>query len=93
MGRRTMVILAKGGTKERTLPLEEIDVPDLWHGIQRVRTLAKGMKPPAQSWLMSFADEVEDVWYLAGHLKEHIEDQPDLTPLEVLAHAGEEEGR
>jgi len=57
-----MVTLSKGGKKEKTLPVTQITVPDLWHIAQRLDEEDK--------------KKVLDCWHLAHDLKTHIEELP-----------------
>lgn len=49
------VTFAKGGTAERTVPIEEIRIPDLWH-------IAKAQENPDD------AEKVRQVWHMAHDL-------------------------
>jgi glycerate-2-kinase len=71
------IILSKGGTSQRTAPIEEIHVPDLWNLAQelnregrKVYTL-NAMVGEFQWVLMG--DYILECWHLAHDLKRHIQ--------------------
>jgi len=70
MAKKTLVTLSKGGTKERTVPVSEIEIPDMWHisqAVRRTQEIALSQKA---------ADLILEVWHLAHDLKKHIEESP-----------------
>ena len=60
MGEPT-VTLAKGGTEERTVPISEVVIPDIWHTAMELRET----RPKA-------ADAILEVWHIAHSLRRHI---------------------
>jgi hypothetical protein len=69
-----MVTLFKGGTNEKTLPIDEVHVPDLWHIAQKVRTGAY-MEPDYRK--MAY-EKIIETWHIAAWLKEHIRKSQDM---------------
>ena len=63
----TTITLNKGGTAERTIDSQAIDVPNLWYVATRLRE-AENIKD---------AQLVMDCWHLAHDLKHHIQDNAD----------------
>ena len=55
----TLVTLAKGGEGEQTLPISQVEIPDLWH-------LAMTLPDREQEMVL-------DCWHKAHALKRHIE--------------------
>ena len=71
MSLKTQITLSKGGTHEHALPLSKIQIPDLWHIAELIRT---SKEPWAGS---GTADRVIQCWALTHDLHRHIADQPD----------------
>lgn len=71
MSQNTKVTLFKGGTKESTLPISEVTIPDLWFIANAIRTGEQISILPAA------AEQILDCWHIAGALKNHIANQPD----------------
>jgi len=64
------VTLFKGGTKEKTLPISQVEIPDLWHIAEAIRTNGRiGGKAGRER----AADMILDCWHICGALKEHIQ--------------------
>ena len=61
------VTLNPGGTHEKTVDISEIQIPDLWHIAQALKS--KKSAPTA----VAAGDDVLEVWHLAHSLKKHIE--------------------
>jgi len=55
----SVVIFSKGGTKERSVPVSSIQIPDLWH-------LALAQDDPRSK------DAILQVWHMAHDLLRHI---------------------
>ena len=64
-----MITLNKGGSKEKTVPIESIHIPDLWH-IAHIREL-EGYSVGG----VSVKDLILECWHLAHDLKNHIEQE------------------
>lgn len=64
-----MVTLFKGGTRETTLPISEVDIPDLWHIAEALRSQGK------VAYGSACADLILNCWHIAGALKQHIEER------------------
>ncbi len=58
----TQVILNKGGTGEKTIDAESIQIPDLWHIAMKV----------ADDGFNRESEMILDCWSLAHSLKKHI---------------------
>ena len=67
MSKDTIITRAKGGTAERKVRIEDIQIPDCWHPAMFL--LDSGRK--AQS------DIVLETWYLAHDLLRHIKELED----------------
>lgn len=65
--KKKMVTLCRGGLEEKTLSIEEIEIPDLWH-------IAMAMKK-GKIWLGMERDAewVLKTWHFAHDLKRHIQ--------------------
>lgn len=70
MSTKTKVTLFKGGTKETTLPISQIKVPDLWHVAAALRETGKVADGPG------CADLILNCWHIAGALHQHIIKSP-----------------
>ena len=79
MGAATLV-RAKGGRKERTVPLEDVRVPDAWHAAMRA-----GKPRDDTGWEKERAESdrelILDLWSLAHSLLNHARRQAGLTAL------------
>ena len=64
---KKMVTLFKGGTDEKTLHIDEITIPDLWHIAQKVRTGEEIYNREVA------CETILKVWHIAAWLKEHIQ--------------------
>jgi hypothetical protein len=64
--------------KQRTVPLSEVEIPDLWTLALRLRVLG----------YVSEARVILKAWTLVHDFRRHIQGQLDLTPLEQLAELG-----
>jgi hypothetical protein len=67
MARNTTIILSKGGEDERTVRVDDIEIPDLWH-------LTRDLPKPQQ-------DAIVEVWHLAHDLHRHIIDGQASDPV------------
>lgn len=61
------VTLSKGGTKERTLPINQIRIHDLWHMVVE-------MEQSDDSAIRKQGELINEVWLIAHDLKRHIEE-------------------
>lgn len=68
MARNTKVTLFKGGTKEKTVKISEVQIPNLWHIAQAIRENGKVQDGPG------CAELILECWHIAGALKRHIEE-------------------
>ncbi len=59
---------SKGGTEEREVPLEEVQVPDLWSAVVELREVGN----------TELADQVEEIWALAGDLLRTLKEIEEL---------------
>ncbi|GAJ09382.1 unnamed protein product [marine sediment metagenome] len=64
-----MVTLFKGGTEETTLPISKVNIPDLWHIAETIRSQGKVADGPG------CCDLILNCWHIAGALKQHIEER------------------
>ena len=62
------VTLSKDGTKKRTVDINEIEIPDMWHHIPYIRQCSD---IPEQE-RNEMAEEILECWHLAHDLKRHI---------------------
>ncbi len=67
--KKVMVTLFRGGTDEKTIPIEEVEIPDLWHIAQRVRT-GRYMELPYRKIAYKL---IIQTWHTASWLKDHIQ--------------------
>ena len=68
MANETKVTLSRGGSGEKTVPISQVQIPDLWHLAQAVRTSKK-------LWAGQEAcDLILEVWSRAHDLKNHIQE-------------------
>ena len=58
------ITLSKGGSDERTVPIGQITIPDLWHLADSIRVQVDDVA----------AEMVLEVWHLAHDFKRHIEE-------------------
>jgi hypothetical protein len=58
------ITLHKGGTKEKTVPVTQIEIPDLWHLARSVR----------QSHGNQAADAILKCWHIAHDLRKALEE-------------------
>jgi hypothetical protein len=58
MGRGTPILMAEGGTEERTVEAKRIEIPDLWHLAMRLEGQDRAM--------------VLETWHLCHDLLKHI---------------------
>lgn len=63
-----MITLSKGGTKERNVPINQVEIPDLWHIAQVIKT-SKDFRSGEET-----ADLILKCWYLAHDLRKHIQE-------------------
>ena len=56
-----MITLAKGGIKERTVPVSGLEIPDLWHVARRCTDVQD-------------REMILECWHLAHDLKRHIKE-------------------
>lgn len=66
----TQITLNKGGTAEKVVDIESVQIADLWHIADWLDGEATTHKRPE---LAKQADMIRDVWALAHDLKRHIE--------------------
>lgn len=71
MSNKTEVTLFRGGAEERTLPAEEIVIPDLWDISEAIRQGVGFTNPEVR------ANAIVECWHIAGALLQHIKDSPD----------------
>lgn len=67
MSTETKVTRSVGGTNERTVPISQITIPNLWHIAECIRKTGRVADGPACAQLIS------ECWYIAHDLKIHIE--------------------
>ncbi len=63
----TSITLSKGGSKERTVCLQALEIPDLWHVAKSGYCLRDDDR-----------DKVLEVWHIAHDLKRHRITQADI---------------
>ncbi len=68
MSNKTKVILNKGGTKEKTVPIDRVGIPDLWHIAEALRKDGKVDDGPG------CADLILECWSRTHDLKRHIQE-------------------
>lgn len=68
MAWNTKVTLFKGGTREKTLPISHVCIPNLWHIAEAIRTNGKVADGPG------CAKIILEAWHIAGALRRHIEE-------------------
>lgn len=71
MSTNTLITLSKGGTKERTVPIGKITIPNLWHIAQELKKMEMVCHDTTA------ADYVLECWNLCHDLLRHIQNQPD----------------
>jgi hypothetical protein len=71
MAKDTKVTLFKGGTREVTIPVSEVAIPDLWHITQALRDGSVSSLNSKQC--ENACEMILDCWHIAGALKVHIE--------------------
>jgi len=67
MANETKVTLSKGGSAEKTMPISQISIPDLWHIAEAIRTTGKVANGPG------CATMILECWGLAHSFKSHIQ--------------------
>lgn len=60
----TQITLSKGGTKERTVDINSVEIPDLWHIAMRLRN----------QYDDDSADKVLECWHRCHDMKRHIQE-------------------
>jgi hypothetical protein len=63
------ITLSKGGTAERTIDAQDIDVPDLWHIAMALKN-GEVYLPHARTQV---SEMVLECWHLCHDLKRHIQ--------------------
>ena len=66
MSNETMITLSRGGDEERTLPISEVYIPELYHIARDVRLNSKLINANVCSEVILL------VWHIANDLKRHI---------------------
>lgn len=61
-----MITICKGGTKERQVPINELEIPDLWHIAQ-----LSDLRPYSMNG-RAIKEMLLDCWHIAHSLKFHI---------------------
>ena len=69
MSNETKVTLNKGGSEEKTLPISQITIPDLWHIAEAIRKNGKVADGPGCAAL------ILECWNLAHDLKNHVKQE------------------
>lgn len=67
MSNQTKMTLCKGGSGEKTLPISQINIPDMWHIAQAIRMTGKVADGPG------CADLILECWNRAHDFKNHIQ--------------------
>jgi hypothetical protein len=65
----TQITLNKGGTAEKTVEAESLQIPDLWHIADWLDGEAITKKRPE---LANQAEKIREAWHIAHDLKRHI---------------------
>lgn len=60
----TLVTLKQGGTGEKTVPISEVEIPDLWHIARALESLGH----------LQASEAVLTVWHNCHDLKRHIQE-------------------
>ena len=68
MASKTKVTLNKGGSKKKTIPISQVEIPDLWHIAEAIRKDGKVADGPG------CADLILECWSRAHDLKRHIQE-------------------
>ncbi|KKN00528.1 hypothetical protein LCGC14_1136860 [marine sediment metagenome] len=68
MGNKTKVTLNKGGSKEKSMPISKVGIPDLWHITEALRTNGKVADGPG------CADLILECWHRTHDFKRHIQE-------------------
>ena len=68
---KTKIIQAKGGKAEKSVEIQDIVVPDLWHVSQYLKKAGKENEDP---WCTEAGAAVLKTWHLAHDLRRHIEE-------------------
>ena len=68
MANQTKVTLNKGGSKEKVVPISQVDIPDLWHIAEAIRV--NGRVSDGQGC----ADLILKCWSRAHDFKRHIQE-------------------
>lgn len=73
MADASMVTLFRGGTRETTVDIADVQLPDVWKIVERLEEhfLAEGCP---SSWLRD-RKAILDCWHIAGALKKHVQKQ------------------
>jgi hypothetical protein len=66
--KKVMVTLFKGGTNEKTIPIDEVHIPDLWHIAQKIAD-GRPIDNPKKA-----RDMILDTWHTAAWLRKHIQE-------------------
>ena len=68
MANETKVTLNKGGSKETTMPISQVNIPDLWHIAEAIKRNGKVADGPG------CADLILRCWNRAHDFKRHIQE-------------------
>ena len=68
MANKTKVTLSKGGTGEKTLPISQVKIPDLWHIAGAIEKTGKVADGPGCAAL------ILECWSRAHDFKRHIQE-------------------
>ncbi len=67
------VVFCKGGTKEHSMPIDKVVIPDLWHVYRRLLTASMSTSNLTdKAVLKADAEDVLRTWHQAHALKDHI---------------------
>lgn len=80
---KKQVTLARGGSKEKTVDIDKINIPDMWHLASWLRNgdsanLSKEQRETQAEWLLK-------TWHIAHDFKRHIAEQTTTNIKHELA--------
>jgi hypothetical protein len=66
---------SKGGAAEREVDILALNIPDLWHIAQWLKTNKLTKEKPVNDWMKLNADMILDCWHLAHDMRRMLQEE------------------
>jgi hypothetical protein len=66
---------SKGGTAEREVDVQDIQVPDLWHVAMHLKELSESSNSHLKHKYKIASEEILETWHLAHDMKRYLQEQ------------------